>query len=494
MLARLARRLAIADRHAESVTFAQEAVTLARQLGARDHESHALVTLGIDIAALGDVETGLAHVRSGREASSHLGDDDGVARASYWETYILVEAGRHIEAAHIGLAAEIHAHKYGLNDVVAVDLSLVADAMVALGRWDDAADVLGRAEQYAPAGVVHLDIQERLALLEARTGRFDAASSRVAVLPDLAFHVIDPPRLVPLSAAIAELDLWLGDPGGAHRAIRDAIARMESATDVWVGHLGAVFALGIRAQADRAIKARSRRLNSGLDQARATAIDLAARMQAVSKDVVAHRPFYSPQAAAWLATCQAETSRLDRRPAPDEWLDAASAWDQLEMPYPAAYARMRAAGAMLAQRRDRPRARTLLASGYDVASGLGAHPLCEAIVSLAVRFRIQLPGVAHPDLEPDQPKTSMPAKTRDRLRPARRPMPGVFTPRERQVLRLVVEGRSDGDIADALAISKKTASVHVANIKGKLGARSRIEIAIDSIGLGLVERPASARN
>ena len=48
-------------------------------------------------------------------------------------------------------------------------------------------------------------------------------------------------------------------------------------------------------------------------------------------------------------------------------------------------------------------------------------------------------------------------------------------------------GRTDGEIADALFISKKTASVHVANIKGKLGASSRVEIALIAERLGLVD-------
>jgi predicted ATPase/DNA-binding CsgD family transcriptional regulator len=60
--------------------------------------------------------------------------------------------------------------------------------------------------------------------------------------------------------------------------------------------------------------------------------------------------------------------------------------------------------------------------------------------------------------------------------PARR---GRFdlTPREQQVLALVASGMSDGEIATALVISKKTVSVHVANIKAKLGASSRVEVA-----------------
>ena len=65
----------------------------------------------------------------------------------------------------------------------------------------------------------------------------------------------------------------------------------------------------------------------------------------------------------------------------------------------------------------------------------------------------------------------------------------ALTRREREVLTLLVDGRSDAQIADELFISPKTASVHVANIKGKLGANSRIEIVTSAIRMGLVTRP-----
>lgn len=61
----------------------------------------------------------------------------------------------------------------------------------------------------------------------------------------------------------------------------------------------------------------------------------------------------------------------------------------------------------------------------------------------------------------------------------------ALTPREREVLELVVAGKTDGEIADALFISPKTASVHVANIKGKLGAGSRVETATMAMLRGL---------
>jgi predicted ATPase/DNA-binding CsgD family transcriptional regulator len=53
-----------------------------------------------------------------------------------------------------------------------------------------------------------------------------------------------------------------------------------------------------------------------------------------------------------------------------------------------------------------------------------------------------------------------------------------LTARELEVLALVGAGCSDGEIAQRLFISKKTASVHVANIKGKLGTANRVETAL----------------
>ena len=43
-------------------------------------------------------------------------------------------------------------------------------------------------------------------------------------------------------------------------------------------------------------------------------------------------------------------------------------------------------------------------------------------------------------------------------------------PREREILALVAEGRSNGEIGKQLFITTKTVSVHVSNILGKLGA------------------------
>jgi DNA-binding NarL/FixJ family response regulator len=53
--------------------------------------------------------------------------------------------------------------------------------------------------------------------------------------------------------------------------------------------------------------------------------------------------------------------------------------------------------------------------------------------------------------------------------------PEPLTPRELQVLTLLGQGRSNGEIADALTIAPRTVKVHVQNILGKLGAGNRTE-------------------
>jgi non-specific serine/threonine protein kinase len=60
-----------------------------------------------------------------------------------------------------------------------------------------------------------------------------------------------------------------------------------------------------------------------------------------------------------------------------------------------------------------------------------------------------------------------------------------LTPREREVLRLVAQGRSNADIADQLFISPQTVKVHVRAILAKLGLESRTAAAAFAIHNGL---------
>ena len=54
---------------------------------------------------------------------------------------------------------------------------------------------------------------------------------------------------------------------------------------------------------------------------------------------------------------------------------------------------------------------------------------------------------------------------------------GELTGREREVAALLADGLTNGQLAERLFISPKTAAVHVSNILAKLGLSSRAEIA-----------------
>jgi DNA-binding CsgD family transcriptional regulator len=55
--------------------------------------------------------------------------------------------------------------------------------------------------------------------------------------------------------------------------------------------------------------------------------------------------------------------------------------------------------------------------------------------------------------------------------------PEHLTPREREIARLVTQGASNPEIAEAVFLSRKTIERHVSNIMAKLGVRNRTELA-----------------
>jgi DNA-binding CsgD family transcriptional regulator len=61
-----------------------------------------------------------------------------------------------------------------------------------------------------------------------------------------------------------------------------------------------------------------------------------------------------------------------------------------------------------------------------------------------------------------------------------------LTPREHDVLRLLVQGHSDRQIGEALFIGARTVQTHVANLFAKLGVNTRAEAAAVAVRRGLV--------
>ena len=65
-------------------------------------------------------------------------------------------------------------------------------------------------------------------------------------------------------------------------------------------------------------------------------------------------------------------------------------------------------------------------------------------------------------------------------------VPNGLTPRERDVLRLVIEGQSNKEIGRSLSISEDTAKKHVQTILSKLGVSDRTQAAVKAVRAGLV--------
>jgi ATP/maltotriose-dependent transcriptional regulator MalT len=76
-------------------------------------------------------------------------------------------------------------------------------------------------------------------------------------------------------------------------------------------------------------------------------------------------------------------------------------------------------------------------------------------------------------------------------RPATRENPAGLTPRELEVLGLVVEGLRDGEIAERLVLSEKTVGHHVSAVLRKLGVRGRGQAAAEALRLGLLPKDRS---
>lgn len=64
--------------------------------------------------------------------------------------------------------------------------------------------------------------------------------------------------------------------------------------------------------------------------------------------------------------------------------------------------------------------------------------------------------------------------------------PDPLTPREVEVLRLMVGGYSNREIADALHVAEGTAKNHISNILSKLGVRDRTRAVLKGLEMGLV--------
>jgi DNA-binding NarL/FixJ family response regulator len=169
------------------------------------------------------------------------------------------------------------------------------------------------------------------------------------------------------------------------------------------------------------------------------------------------------------ALAQAEYSRLVGGDTVTAWVAALAATGEMNEPHPHAYALLRH-GEALAEAGDAPAATAEVREALELARRMGAAPLVELANEVIRRGR--LTGVGDRTAAPVGEATAL-----DELR---------LTARELEVLRLVADGHSNGEIAERLFISRKTASVHVSNILAKLGVTTRGQAAAVAHRRGLV--------
>ncbi|MGY1728683.1 response regulator [Geodermatophilus sp. SYSU D01062] len=118
------------------------------------------------------------------------------------------------------------------------------------------------------------------------------------------------------------------------------------------------------------------------------------------------------------------------------------------------------------------------ALGY-LLKDVSSDRLVEAVLSAARGESVLQPSVA-------AKVVARLAQLDDAPRPRPQPLVVPLSDRELDVLRLLAEGRSNREIAQALYLAEGTVKNHVTNVLGKLGARDRTQAALRARALDLV--------
>jgi tetratricopeptide (TPR) repeat protein len=141
-------------RYADSLAVADNALAVARAVGARDIEGHALNTRGQDRAMLGDLEAGLADLQEAYRIAKEVRNVDDIGRARANWIWALQAAGRYDESIPLAEESIAEATALGLVRMFGAHLMAgAADDLYRLGRWDVADAMAHRAEHANPLGI-----------------------------------------------------------------------------------------------------------------------------------------------------------------------------------------------------------------------------------------------------------------------------------------------------------------------------------------------------
>jgi DNA-binding CsgD family transcriptional regulator/tetratricopeptide (TPR) repeat protein len=465
VLAGKAQALYVASRVRSARASAEEALAIARLVGARQQEGRALLTLGCALIGLGDREASLAYLRQARQIAEELGDVDLLSDVFVFLPQALDAAGRLADALAEVVEGIAAVRRLGLERSRGGFLAAYAGNLCfRLGRWDDA-DRYGQTALALARIPTMRALHARLwqAQLDIERGE-DAAATQLLDEAEQSF-THHHPQFANHFAARAALASWRGRLDDARAAVQEGLEWLGGAEEEEM--FPPLLTIGLRAEADRAEQARARRAPAEADTARQLGDALLARL----RQLVDQSAAPEPETVAHAALGEAEATRLDGQSDPERWAAAVARWEALAQPYPAAYARWRQAEALLTRGGARTAATTALRQAHQTAVRLDAAPLRRELEGLARRARIDLA----------EPRAAAEAAS---TRPAE---PFGLTQREREVLALLAEGRTNPQIAQELFISVKTVSIHVSNILAKLGVTSRVEAATIAHRGGLVD-------
>jgi DNA-binding CsgD family transcriptional regulator/tetratricopeptide (TPR) repeat protein len=467
-LAAYGQLLMLLSRQAEARARCEEAIAVARQVGARAVEGHALTTLGTSLGVLGHTEVGIAHLEQGRHIARELGNFDQLTRAHTNLAYVLEIAGHAADAVEIYLASvDVARQAGGLGRYGPWLLADAAVVLLNLGRREEAERLLAEAfdlDLRSPSHWVRpLGARATLRLLQ---GDLAAAGADFELILRKFPGPLDPGAGAAVFVGLAEVAVWEGRLPDARAAVADGLAKLAASDEpYWIAELCRT---GLAVEAGLAEQARARRA----DEDERTARELAAALvDRVRRAIAAPEVVPTPAVEANLLTAEAEWSRVIGPSDPKRWAKGVQAWEALGYSWKAGYAHWRQAEALLASRAPQAQAAEPLRAAHAVAVRLGAALLRRELELLAQRARIQLEppaNLAVPEPGPPSVAASL-----------------GLTPREAEVLALVAAGKTNRQIGQELFITPKTAGVHVSRILAKLGVTGRGEAAAMAHRLGL---------
>jgi DNA-binding CsgD family transcriptional regulator/tetratricopeptide (TPR) repeat protein len=467
VLAAHGQMLMLRSRNRAAQARCEEAAAVARRAGARGVEGHARNSLGTSLGSCGHLEAGASHLEQARAIAAELGDQDELCRAHHNLGCVYLVNGRYQDAVDAELECRDLARRFGsMGTVGTAAIAVAAEALLWLGRFQEAERLLDEA--------FDLDLEPKAMVLPLLArglhrlwrGDLEEARADLTWILERSKVSLDPQEMADTRARLVTVATWDGRPEDTRAVVADGLMSLAEADEPY--SMAELCTAGLAAEAALAERAAARRDKKARDQASRIAVGLLERARAAAAaDGVA----VTIAVRARLLTVEAEWTRVARPSDPDRWAEAAGAWDELGCPWPATYARWRLAEAQLELGTPREEAAAPLRQAWATAHRLGAAPLLGEVELLARRARITLAPEPVADSDAAQP-----AAPGDEL---------GLTPREREVLALVAEGRTNRQIADALFISDKTASVHVSNILAKLGVANRAEAAATVHRLGL---------